>query len=437
MQCFSVIAANIPGKFVGTAPKASFYLFRTEEAATEYPIEEHNWVCGAERVDTAGGDVLSSSLGYSDGMNDPRFDHTYAEMNGKTTIAAKGASIAVTKGLLVLNAAGNQGNSSFRYIATPADAVNVLAVGAVTVDGQSAAFSSYGPSVDGRVKPDIASVGVATVVQTPGNTIGTSNGTSFACPNMAGLATCLWQGFREFSNLKIFDVLRRSGSKAEAPDDRVGYGIPDVKKALLLLLSEFSTASASATACKNTLTWTSKDLKGMRYEIERRAPGETSFTKIGEKAASANIFSTQSHQFSDSLLNVQAGTITYRIRQVIDTSLASAVRAGYIDTITVNLPATCTTTSITNPSSEAEVYSILSNPVYTNVGVRISTPAAVPAITFRIVNSSGSMVFARRESKGPGLTTFELPVSHLAKGSYYVVIYNGDKRAAVRKFIKL
>ncbi|MBD0286820.1 MAG: S8 family serine peptidase, partial [Flavisolibacter sp.] len=153
MACFSIIAANIPGQFVGTAPKASFYLFRSEDAATEYPIEEHNWVCAAERVDSAGGDVISSSLGYNV-FDNPAFNHTYADMNGNTTMAAIGADLATKKGILVANAAGNEGNKSWQFIITPADGDSVLAVGAVTVDSVIAAFSSYGPSADGQVKPD-------------------------------------------------------------------------------------------------------------------------------------------------------------------------------------------------------------------------------------------------------------------------------------------
>lgn len=254
MQCFSIIAANIPNQFVGTAPKANFYLFRSEDASSEYPIEEHNWVCAAERVDSSGGDLISSSLGYSDGMSNPAFNHSYAEMNGNTTMAARGADLAARKGILVGNSAGNDGGGSFHFISTPADGDSVMAVGAVTVEGVAAGFSSYGPSSDGQVKPDVTSVGVNTVLQTTANTIGASNGTSFSCPNMVGLATCLWQGFQEFNNMKILNALRRSGHKFSAPDDRVGYGIPDMKKAVMLLLKDFSTATVTTSPCKNTST---------------------------------------------------------------------------------------------------------------------------------------------------------------------------------------
>ncbi|NTS41146.1 S8 family serine peptidase [Flavisolibacter sp. BT320] len=436
MQCLSVIAANIPSQFVGTAPKAAFYLFRTEDGASEFPIEEHNWVCAAERVDSSGGDVISSSLGYSDGMSQAQFNHTYAEMNGNTTIAAKGADLAAKKGILVVNAAGNQGAETFKYLATPADGDSVLAVGAATTTGQPGAFSSYGPSADGRVKPDVASVGVATVVQTTGNTIGTNNGTSFACPNMAGLATCLWQGFPEVNNMQIIRALRQAGSKAATPDDRVGYGIPDMKKAVLLLLKETATASVSASSCKNTITWSSKDMAGMRYEIERKVPGETTFTKIGEQASNRTVFGTQAYQFADSLVNIQAGTITYRVRQVIDTTTAGFT-ADYTDTVSVVLAATCTTTPVPNVPVVKEAYTLSPNPTQSNLTLRMFTPYAIAALTFRIIDSKGSILLVQKTNKIPGTVTFNLPVAHLAKGSYYLEIFKDNKRLATKEFIKL
>ncbi|MDQ3277878.1 MAG: S8 family peptidase [Bacteroidota bacterium] len=436
MQCLSVIAANIPSQFVGAAPRAGFYLLRTEDAATEYPIEEHNWVCAVERVDSSGGDVISSSLGYSNGMSDPQFNHTYAEMNGNTTIAARGADMAAKKGLLVVNAAGNQGDESFKYLATPADADSVLAVGAVNASGQPAPFSSYGPSADGQVKPDVASVGVATVVQTANNTIGTNNGTSFACPNMAGLATCLWQGFPELNNMQIIGALRGAGSKAAAPDDRVGYGIPDMKKAVMLLLKEFVSTSVSASSCKNTVNWTSKDSRSMRYEIERKAPGEPGFTKIGEQDAKGTAFNTQSYQFADSLINMQAGTISYRIRQIIDTAVATRT-ADYIDTVSVALATTCTTTPVTNVPVISEELTLMPNPAQSKISLRMYTPYAIPALTFRIIDSKGRVMAVHKQHKLPGTATFDFPLSQLAKGTYFLQILKNGTRLTTKEFIKL
>jgi hypothetical protein len=436
MQCFSVIAANIPSQFVGSAPKASFYLFRTEDAATEFPVEEHNWVCAAERLDSAGGDVLSSSLGYSDGMTDPTFNHTYAEMNGRTTIAARGAAVAARKGLLVVNSAGNQGNESFRYIATPADADSVMAVGAVNKSGVPAGFSSYGPSADGQVKPDVASVGVATTVQATNNSIATSNGTSFSAPNMAGLATCLWQGFPEANNIKILNALRRAGNKAATPDDRVGYGVPEVKKAVMELLQNFSAASvAQSGSCRYLLNWTSKDNNTMFYEIERKGAGEATFRKIGSQSSTGNEWSKRSYQFTDSVLNLSPGIVQYRIRQVIDTAAAS-LAAGYIDTVSIDYQMTCNVTGLTPVQQEGVDAVLLPNPTSGTINLRITTLRPVASLRIRVVDGKGSRVYEQQLAKPAGTITIPVQADRLAKGAYYLTVFDKNTTLVTKEFIK-
>lgn len=338
-QCLSIIAGNIPGMLVGTAPKANFYLFKTEDAGSEYPIEEHNWVCGAERVDSVGGDLISSSLGYRT-FDDPTLDHSYADMNGNTAMATIGADLAAKKGILVVAAAGNDGTNGWHYILTPADGDSVLAVGAVNSSGQPWSGSSYGPSSDGRVKPDVAAVGEGAFVQMAYNSIQSGNGTSYACPNMAGLTTCLMQAFPEFNNMKIIAALRQAGNNVATPNDRIGYGIPDMKKALMILLKDFATAKASAVDCKTNLTWTSKDVAAMKYEIERKAPNETSFRKIGERFGTGSVFFNQTYSFKDTLYSLPGGTATYRIKQIIDTA-AATFTSDYIDTVSIEINSLC------------------------------------------------------------------------------------------------
>lgn len=228
MQCFSIIAGNIPGQLVGSCPKASYYLYRTEDVSSESPVEEQYWTAAAERADSIGVDVITTSLGYNT-FDNPAFNHTYADMNGNTTIVAKAANLAAKKGILVLVAAGNEGNKTWHFIITPADADSVLTVGAVDASGTPAAFSSYGPSSDGRIKPGVASVGVSTALSSPAGAISAGNGTSFATPNLAGLVTCLWQAFQEFSNMDIIQAVERSSSIYNNPDDRIGYGIPNFR----------------------------------------------------------------------------------------------------------------------------------------------------------------------------------------------------------------
>lgn len=232
MECLSTIAANIPGTMVGTAPKASFWLLRSENAATEYPVEEHNWVAAAEYADSAGADMISSSLGYNQ-FNDAAFNHTYADFYKNSTMVTRGAAYAAKKGMIVTNSAGNEGNNSWHYIVFPADADSVCAVGAVTADSTVASFSSYGYA--GKVKPNIVSVGSGTTIFSPAGQTAAGYGTSFSNPNINGLIACLWQAFPQYNNMTILDAVYKSANRYNNPDDRFGYGIPDMKKAYIML----------------------------------------------------------------------------------------------------------------------------------------------------------------------------------------------------------
>ncbi|MEO9210099.1 MAG: S8 family serine peptidase [Ginsengibacter sp.] len=228
MSCFSIIAANIPDKLIGSGNKAHFLLYRSEDVYSESPLEEQNWIAAAERSDSAGADVITTSLGYNT-FDNPQFDYTYQDMNGRTTMIAIAATYAARKGMIVLAAAGNEGNVSWHYIITPADADSILSVGAVNSSGVIGSFSSYGPSADGRVKPTVASVGVGTFLSSSNGTITQGNGTSFATPNLAGLVICLWQAFPEFTNIEIIESVKKSSSIYQSPNNRIGYGIPNFR----------------------------------------------------------------------------------------------------------------------------------------------------------------------------------------------------------------
>jgi hypothetical protein len=151
-------------------------------------------------------------------------------MNGHTSLIAKAAMVAAKKGMIVVAAAGNEGNKAWHFITTPADADSILTVGAVDGSGAVAGFSSYGPSSDGRIKPTVASVGAGTAVSSVTGPVETGNGTSFATPNLAGLVTCLWQAFPEFTNMEIIEAVKQNSSIYTTPDNRIGYGIPDFQK---------------------------------------------------------------------------------------------------------------------------------------------------------------------------------------------------------------
>ncbi|MBS1760477.1 MAG: S8 family peptidase [Bacteroidetes bacterium] len=427
MSCLSTICANIPGQFIGKAPKASFWLYQTEDNTSEYPIEEFNWVCGAERADSSGADVISSSLGYYD-FDDPSFNYTYAQMNGHSTIAVIGASNATKKGMLVFLANGNEGTNAWHYLITPADADSILAVGAVNVLGAVGGFSSYGPSADGRVKPEVASVGVGSVIQSTGNTVVSGNGTSFACPNMAGLGTILWQAFPEFNNMKIRTALLRASSKFTTPDDRIGYGIPNMKTAFANLLIDYATSSATVNSCNATISWTSKDVSNMLYEIERKLPADANYSKIADVPASSGAqLTTHSYSFNNAILSPIAGVVSYRIRQVIDTNAASFT-AVYVDTANVSIASGCFATGTGGGTQLQEKISVQPNPVSGNTATLIiETPYAVNNMPILIYDSKGSLILKMQSSKIAGKKTIDIDVSRFSKGQYYIKVMNNTQ----------
>jgi serine protease AprX len=229
MMVLSCIAGNIPGKLIGTAPKAEFWLLRTEEAIPEYLGEEYYWAAGAEFADSVGADIISSSLGYNT-FDDASQNHSYADMNGRTTPAAIAANKAARKGILVLVSAGNEGNTAWKRILTPADADSVIAVAAVDINKVRTYFSSIGPSSDGRIKPTVAAQGSNVVVASLGGGVEMQSGTSFACPLLAGLAACVWQQQPGLTNMDLYSNIKRSADRHLQPDSLTGYGIPDFYK---------------------------------------------------------------------------------------------------------------------------------------------------------------------------------------------------------------
>jgi len=223
---FSVIAAWQTGVFTGGAYQANYQLFVTEDVSSEYRIEEYNWLFAAERADSAGADVISSSLGYYD-FDDPSMDYAASAMDGKTAVVSRAAQWAADRGIVVVVSAGNEGANGWKIITAPADAEDVLAIANVNSNGVRAATSSIGPSADGRIKPDVAAMGTGTVVVTASGALGTSSGTSLAAPLITSLVAGVWQSHPELTNRQVIAAIRNSASQASNPDNFIGYGIPD------------------------------------------------------------------------------------------------------------------------------------------------------------------------------------------------------------------
>jgi subtilisin family serine protease len=227
-EVFSVIAAYQEGDFTGGAYKANFQLYITEDIKSEYRIEEYNWLFAAERSDSLGVDIVNTSLGYND-FDLSSMDYSMEDMDGATTVITRAAQMAAERGMIVVTSAGNEGNKSWQIVTAPADAVDVLAVGAVNSLGERTAISSKGPTADNRIKPDVVALGSATAVIKSTGAPGSASGTSLASPLVASLAAGVWQRYPEMTNLEVIDILRKSASQAINPDNFLGYGIPNFK----------------------------------------------------------------------------------------------------------------------------------------------------------------------------------------------------------------
>ncbi len=234
-KVLSTMAGYIENQYVGTAPDASYYLFLTEDGLDENPVEESYWVEAAERADSLGVDIVNTSLGYLDFPTYPRYDYTTADMDGNTAFITKGANIAFEKGMLVVNSAGNSGNSG---VTAPADAAGVFTVGAVDLSENYVSFSSKGSAIQPTQKPDVAARGGAAYVIDSSNMILQNNGTSFSSPIMTGGLACLMQALPNLTNAEIMQLVRESASIYSTPDYEIGYGIPNLQQALGAVLNE-------------------------------------------------------------------------------------------------------------------------------------------------------------------------------------------------------
>jgi hypothetical protein len=422
MNAFSTIAANLQGSFVGTAPKTSFYLYRTEDIGSEYPIEEQNWAAAAEKADSLGVDIFSVSLGYNTFDNNI-FDYQYSNLDGNTTIIAKAADLAAKKGILAVLAAGNEGNSSWKYITTPADADSALVVGAVNTAKQIAPFSSYGPSADGQIKPDIAAVGVGAIIadqNTGGPAYG--NGTSYACPIMAGISSCLWQAFPEVNNMSIIDALRKSADRANNPDDRTGYGIPDAKKAFVSLIKKLYTQQINiGSDCKTSIEFKVKKGAGMSIVVERKLPTDANYVGLTTLDFSGS-FSAGNVTYTDDLTALTAGIdIKYRLKMSIasDTSF-------YLDSSTVHYNQSCNLVT--------EKISISPNPVTDKLTVLIARNNAVKA-TINIHNILGQKIYSSTQQVSGAQSIF-IPLKQISRGVYFVTVYLNGKKEMVKKIVR-
>jgi len=306
MMVLSTMGGFVDSQLVGTAPDAQYYLFITEDVNSENPVEESNWVEAAEEADRLGVDVITSSLGYF-AFDNPNYGHTYADMTGDAAFASQGANIAFTRGMVVVASAGNEGNSTEPHVGVPAEANNVLAIGAVRSNRLIASFSSIGPSFDGRIKPDLMAQGQNSVLSTTTGTIGTASGTSFSGPILAGMIATFWSALPNLTNQQVVDYVKQSADKYSTPDNQYGYGIPDFSAAL-------NTALATQKFAENEFVVTpnpAKDFVSISFPSRFEKATVSVYSSLGQLVLLQEV-SNQSAVLS--LNSMSAGMYLYKIQ---------------------------------------------------------------------------------------------------------------------------
>jgi hypothetical protein len=281
----TTLAANEPNKMVGTAPEASYLLLRSEDGAREYLLEEYFWVEAAEYADSAGVDVINTSLGYTE-FDDSLQNHTRADLDGLTTRITRGSNTASQKGMLLFNSAGNSGSNSWQKISAPADGIYLITVGAVDSVGKIANFSSRGPSADGRIKPDLCAQGNLVVVGNADGTVRASNGTSFSSPVLAGVGACLWQSNSTRNWVEVKRALIASADRALNPDTNYGYGIPNAIIADALLKGRELNASNGPWLSFGPNPFSNRLI--CTYKSEEKVLAEVKFTDLNGRLVTAS-----------------------------------------------------------------------------------------------------------------------------------------------------
>jgi subtilisin family serine protease len=225
----SCMAANKPGLYVGTAPGANYWLLTAEDVSMDFAIEEDYWVSAIEYADSLGVDIVNTSLyhkthkGFSD-------YYKHEDMDGKTAVMTRAANLAAEKGIFIAACAGNDQS----WVGAPGDSPHVLTVGSVVKSGAIGSFTSFGITADGRIKPDIVSLGGNAAVIGVTGSIEYRSGTSYASPIICGLVACLWQAYPKLTNKDLLDIIKKSANRYQNPVLPYGYGIPDMETAMQL-----------------------------------------------------------------------------------------------------------------------------------------------------------------------------------------------------------
>lgn len=301
----SCMGGYTDGQLVGTAPDAKYYLYITEDIASENPVEEANWVEAAEEADRVGVDIITTSLGYL-GYDNPAYSHVYDDMTGNKNFASKGVNIAYSKGIIVVASAGNEGTHSEPHVGVPGEATNALAIGAVRANRTRASFSSIGPSFDGRIKPDVMAQGQASVLSDTFGNITTADGTSFSGPIMAGMIASFWQAVPTLTNQQVVNLVKQSADNFATPNALYGYGIPNFSLALSTALGNKYVSTQDFAIYPNP----ANDLVSVMLPENSKNVSIIFYNQLGQQVLNKNL-DTQNSKFKINALS--SGIYMYQI----------------------------------------------------------------------------------------------------------------------------
>lgn len=420
-QTLSTIGGFFEGELIGPAFNASYILAKTENTDSETPIEEDNWIAALEWADSIGVDVTSTSLGYLD-YDPPYTSYTWQDMDGNTAVITIGADLAVARGIVVVNSAGNSGNNaSHNTLGAPADGDSVIAVGSVTGSGNRSSFSSVGPTVDGRIKPDVMAMGSSVYVASPfSNTAYTnSSGTSFSCPLAGGVAALILCANPNLTPMQVRDAMRLTASNHTTPNNQFGWGILDAFQAINYFPLPVELISFTGIAENNNvqLEWaTATENNNFGFEIERKFENGN-FATAGFVNGSGTKTSRTDYLFTDK--DLQSGIYSYRLKQIdFDGNFE------YSQEINVSLSV---------PGAYV-LYQNYPNPFNPSTTIKYSVPQT-SFIKINLYDIIGNEIKTIDEGiKKAGMHQVELSAAELSSGVYFVVL-NSDLSSPVIKII--
>lgn len=409
-RVLSTMGGYLDGQLIGTAPKANYYLLRTEDAEAEYIMEEYYWAAGAEYADSVGADIINSSLGYTT-FDNPGDNHTYADMDGNTTPITIAADYAASKGILVVNSAGNSGNDTWLYIGAPADGDSVMAIAAVDPEGNYASFSSLGPSADGRIKPDVAAQGQdAVVVSMWGFGVDYANGTSFASPIMAGMSACLWQAHPGYNNMEIYEAIIQSASQYNMPDFELGYGIPDFEAAHNMLTQQAANILAFSIPEQTEATVIDRNTHEIFIEVGNSVDLSTVVAEF-TLSDGASAYIGDNEQISGETVNDFTQPLTYTI-------VAQDAQTEKDWTVTIGVLASV-------PQIEAADFKLFPNPAADQLTLQFPEKADIT-----IYDLLGNALLSQTVDSNEQ----QIAVGHLPPGTYIVKIHS-NRHVFSRKIV--